>query len=118
MLQMFIKSLFFCRYSDVGYTFDAVCLCKERFCIVVSGKGQHIDWYRAFREALQNPDAGQDIKKRYKILVDFLDNTVIHRPNSQHGKFSDLQSPRQDQLKLPKYNPLPSIKSGEIMLLQ
>ncbi|KAL4236094.1 hypothetical protein ACF0H5_004480 [Mactra antiquata] len=76
---------------------------------LLPNKGQHIDWYRAFREALQNPDAGQDVKKRYKILVDFLDNTVIHRPTSQHGNFSDLQSPRHDTLKLPRYNPLPSI---------
>lgn len=75
---------------------------------LLPGKGQHIDWYRSFREALQNPEAGQDVKKRYKLLVDFLDNTVIHRPNSQQTKFSEVQSPRQ---KIPHYKPLPSIKS-------
>ena len=86
-------------------------------CILTSScfnlaKGQHIDWYRAFRGALQNPDAGQEVRKRYKLLVEFLDNTVIHRPNSQHTKFSEVESPRH---KLPKYKPLPSIKSPGII---
>ncbi|XP_053395005.1 amyloid protein-binding protein 2-like isoform X3 [Mercenaria mercenaria] len=77
---------------------------------LLPAKGQHIDWYRAFREALQNPDAGQEVRKRYKLLVEFLDNTVIHRPNSQHTKFSEVESPRH---KLPRYKPLPSIKSPD-----
>lgn len=75
------------------------------------GKGQRIDWYRSFREALQNPEANQEIRKRYKLLVDFLDNTVIHRPTSQQSKFSEVQSPRRGSFKLPRFEPLPSIKS-------
>lgn len=84
----------------------------KNFHCFCTGKGQHIDWYRCFREALQNPEGNQDIRKRYKLLVDFLDNTVIHRPDSQQSKFSDVQSPRKGSLKLPKFDPLPSIKSG------
>lgn len=80
---------------------------------LLPGKGQHTDWYRIFREALQNPNAGQDVKKRYKLLVDFLDNTVIHRPNSQQSKFSDLHTSRKDKMKFPKFKPLPAIKSSE-----
>ena len=76
----------------------------------VLGKGKNVDWYRAFREALQNPDAGQDVKKRYKVLVEFLDNTVIHRPQSQGSKFGELQLSR-DSMKLPHYQPLPTITS-------
>ena len=77
----------------------------------VSGKGKHVDWYRAFREALQNPDAGQDVKKRYKVLVEFLDNTVIHRPQSQGGKFGELQL-TSDSMRLPHYQALPNITSS------
>ena len=75
------------------------------------GKGQQVDWYRAFREALQNPEANQEVRKRYKLLVDFLDNTVIHRPTSQQTKFSDQPGPRGGGMKLPKFEPLPSIKA-------
>ncbi|XP_052277538.1 uncharacterized protein LOC127876389 isoform X2 [Dreissena polymorpha] len=86
---------------------------KARILVdLLPGKGQHIDWYRSFREALQNPEAAQDIKKRYRLLVDFLDNTVIHRPNSQQSKFSELPNPRKDSFKLPKYDPLPNIKAN------
>ena len=74
------------------------------------GKGKNVDWYRAFREALQNPDAGQDVKKRYKGLVEFLDNTVIHRPQSQGSRFGELALSR-DSMKLPRYQPLPTIES-------
>ena len=78
---------------------------------IISGKGKNVDWYRAFREALQNPDAGQDVKKRYKVLVEFLDNTVIHRPQSQGSRFGELALSR-DSMKLPHYQPLPTIESS------
>ena len=78
----------------------------------VIAKGQHIDWYRLFREALQTPDANPEMRRRYRHLVDFLDNTVIHRPTSQQSRFSEAPSPGKDSLKLPKFEPLPSIKSS------
>ena len=42
-------------------------------------------------------------------MVEFLDNTVIHRPTSQQSKFADITSPRRESRKLPHYKPLPSI---------
>ena len=39
-------------------------------------KSKDTEWYKHFREALQNPEASPETKRRYKLLVDFLDNTV------------------------------------------
>ncbi|XP_060082100.1 amyloid protein-binding protein 2-like [Ylistrum balloti] len=63
------------------------------------------DWYNIFRDAMMNPDAGPEVRKRYRSLVEFLDNTVIHRPTSQTAKFSETM----DKRRLPHYNPVPPI---------
>ncbi|XP_052776013.1 uncharacterized protein LOC128213938 isoform X2 [Mya arenaria] len=85
---------------------------KARILVdLLPGKGQRIDWYRAFRDALQNPEANQEIRKRYKLLVDFLDNTVIHRPTSQQTKFSEQLGNMKGSVKFPRFQPLPSISA-------
>ncbi|GFN93231.1 amyloid protein-binding protein 2 [Plakobranchus ocellatus] len=70
-------------------------------------KSKDTEWYKHFREALQNPDANPEAKRRYKLLVDFLDNTVIHRPTSQAGRFRDSMPPAQV---LRGLEPLPGLK--------
>nr|KAG5714145.1 hypothetical protein BaRGS_020473 [Batillaria attramentaria] len=55
-------------------------------------KSKDLDWYKSFRDALLNPDGSNNVKQRYKSLVEFLDNTMIHRPTSQAGKFSEVES--------------------------
>ncbi|XP_005092160.2 uncharacterized protein LOC101850538 [Aplysia californica] len=85
-------------------------------------KSKDSDWYKHFRDALQNPDGSADTRRRYRLLVEFLDNTVIHRPTSQVGRFRDSSyhknfrplSPLHDGdqengKKLQRYQPLPSI---------
>uniref|UniRef100_A0A2C9LM96 CARD domain-containing protein n=1 Tax=Biomphalaria glabrata TaxID=6526 RepID=A0A2C9LM96_BIOGL len=88
-------------------------------------KSKNTDWYKHFRDSLQNPDASPETRKRYKHLVDFLDNTVIHRPTSQAGRFryTNTQSTRslppiysqtdQTSTTLQHYPPLPDIASKE-----
>ncbi|OWF36041.1 amyloid protein-binding protein 2-like [Mizuhopecten yessoensis] len=63
------------------------------------------EWYSLFRDAMLNPDAGPEVRKRYRSLVEFLDNTVIHRPTSQATKFSETM----DKRRLPHYEPVPPI---------
>ncbi|CAG5126432.1 unnamed protein product [Candidula unifasciata] len=76
-------------------------------------------WYRHFREALQNPDADPETRRRYRVLVNFLDNAVIHRPLSQMTRFRDRYGSRKQVQKadernsvasLPYYLPLPDIQ--------
>jgi len=76
---------------------------------MLPSKSSNPEWYHSFREALINPDAGPEVKKRYRSLVEFLDNTVIHRPNSQVTKFSESS----EKLKLPHYQSIPSIGAKE-----
>lgn len=88
---------------------------KTRILIdLLPTKGRAIDWYRHFRDSLKNPDGDKEVKKRYKTLVEFLDNTLIHRPNSQSSRFSDVSASLQRvSMKLPHYQPLPRIKYQE-----
>ncbi|CAL1545014.1 unnamed protein product [Lymnaea stagnalis] len=90
-------------------------------------KSKNTEWYKHFREALQNPEASPETKKRYKNLVDFLDNTVIHRPTSQAGRFRDMKPQAIPVRSLPpingvendvhpdvqRYSPLPNIDSRQ-----
>ena len=64
--------------------------------------GRKTEWYSHFREALKNP-AAQDLetRKKYLILVEFLDNTIITAPRPPNIPKSKMQ--------LPHYDPLPSI---------
>ncbi|GFR66122.1 amyloid protein-binding protein 2 [Elysia marginata] len=73
-------------------------------------KSKDTEWYKHFREALQNPEASPDTKRRYKLLVDFLDNTVIHRPTSQAGRFRDSLPPGKV---LRGLEPLPGVNEKE-----
>uniref|UniRef100_A0A0B7A282 CARD domain-containing protein n=1 Tax=Arion vulgaris TaxID=1028688 RepID=A0A0B7A282_9EUPU len=87
-------------------------------------KSRSTEWYKHFKESLQNPDdAGPETRRRCKLLVNFLDNTVIHRPTSQVSRFRDRPAhdvqemttlPRNieqsDQAKLPYYSALPEIE--------
>ena len=67
-------------------------------------KGKKVDWYSRFRHALRNPDVGnQDVRQKYQILVEFLDNTIVPKPKRPPTQQSDL--------KLPHYESLPSIGS-------
>ncbi|XP_059177600.1 uncharacterized protein LOC131956962 isoform X2 [Physella acuta] len=71
---------------------------------ILPTKDKHSEWYKTFRGALLNPESSPETKKRYKHLVDFLDNTVIHRPSSQAGRFRESRVPG-----LPHYPALPGI---------
>lgn len=76
-------------------------------------KGKDSEWYKCFREALLHPEGGKNVKHRYRPLVEFLDNTVIHRPISQAEKFSDVGSRSVtngvSKAQYPRYDPLPQI---------
>ena len=75
---------------------------------ILPTKDKELEWYKCFREALLNPEGGNEMKHRYVSLVEFLDNTMIHRPTSQAGKFSDVES-RTNKVQYPRYQPLPQI---------
>ncbi|XP_025109218.1 amyloid protein-binding protein 2-like isoform X2 [Pomacea canaliculata] len=66
------------------------------------------DWYKNFRGALLNPQGGNVTKQRYRFLVEFLDNTLIHRPSSQGDRLSEARNHDQ-QTKYPRFDPLPNI---------
>ncbi|KAK3089774.1 hypothetical protein FSP39_006404 [Pinctada imbricata] len=84
----------------------------RRLIDIVTAKTQVPDWYQKFRDAMINPlGANSEVKKRYRSLVEFLDNTVIHRPTSQASKFSASSS--TSSMKLPHYQPLPEISNEE-----
>lgn len=84
---------------------------KARRLIDLLPTKTHIqDWYQSFREALLNPDGNAEVKKRCKAMVEFLDNTVIHRPTSQQSRFSGSDA---SSMKLPHYQPLPSISKEQ-----
>lgn len=84
---------------------------KARRLVDLLPSKTHIqDWYQSFREALLNPEGGPEVKKRCKAMVEFLDNTVIHRPTSQNSRFSGSDA---SSMKLPHYEPLPMIHDKE-----
>jgi hypothetical protein len=85
---------------------------SRRLVDIVTTKTHVPDWYNIFRQSILSPeDANAETKKRYRSLVEFLDNTVIHRPMSQSSKFSMNSSTHS--LKLPHYEPLPEISKTE-----
>lgn len=82
----------------------------RRLVDIVTTKTHVPDWYNIFRQSILSPeDANAETRKRYRSLVEFLDNTVIHRPMSQSSKFSSSTA----SLKLPHYEPLPEISKQE-----
>lgn len=85
---------------------------SRRLVDIITTKTHVPDWYNIFRQSILSPeDANAETKKRYRSLVEFLDNTVIHRPMSQSSKFSMNSS--INSLKLPRYEPLPEISKSE-----
>ncbi|KAL8607182.1 hypothetical protein ACOMHN_009576 [Nucella lapillus] len=76
---------------------------------LLPGKSKDCDWYRCFRAALLSPEGSGPLKPRYRHLVEFLDNTVIHRPTSQAAKFSEAAS-SADKARYPRHQPLPHIR--------
>lgn len=81
---------------------------------ILPTKPKDSNWYKCFRDALLNPDGSNNAKQRYKLLVEFLDNTVIHRPTSQAGKFSEIHK-QNKKMKYPRYNPLPEINERNML---
>lgn len=79
---------------------------------ILPTKSKDSDWYKCFRDALLNPEGGNNVKQRYRSLVEFLDNTMIHRPTSQAGKFSEVES-RASKMQYPRYQPLPQINERQ-----
>ncbi len=70
--------------------------------------GDEIDWYGHFRFSLRNPEVrSNEIKRRYQILVEFLDNTIIHPPTTRVT--SNVDRKVTQKAKLPRYAPLPNI---------
>lgn len=81
---------------------------------ILPTKNKDHDWYKSFRDALLNPDGSKNVKERYKSLVEFLDNTMIHRPTSQAGKFSEVESRSKRYTRYPRYEPLPQISNKKM----
>ena len=74
--------------------------------------GKCKDWYGKFREALKNPETrSKDVKKKYAMLVDFLDNTIIHipKPKTPVSKSDKAVSEKS----FPRYEPLPGISQTQ-----
>ena len=81
---------------------------------ILLSKGRQVDWYGAFRDALKCPDTrSTDIRKKYAILVEFLDNTILPSQGKVGSSSFDLTV---NNMKLPKYEPLPSIVDSESSL--
>lgn len=74
--------------------------------------GKPKDWYGQFKEALRNPETRRkDVKKTYEMLIDFMDNTIIHIPRpSTPVSQSDLQVNKKTY---PRYEPLPGINQSQ-----
>ncbi|KAL5017202.1 hypothetical protein ScPMuIL_006791 [Solemya velum] len=75
---------------------------------ILPTKNKETEWYKHFRESLQNPKGNSEVKKRYKSLVEFLDNIVIHRPDTQVSRFGNGID--HGSLRLPHYHQIPSIE--------
>ncbi|XP_076463205.1 uncharacterized protein LOC143295408 isoform X2 [Babylonia areolata] len=80
---------------------------------ILPTKSKDSEWYKCFRDALLNPEGGSNVRHRYRDLVEFLDNTMIHRPTSQVGKFSDMESRASSKSQYPRYQPLPQINEKQ-----
>jgi len=79
----------------------------RRLLDILPVKGRLVDWFGSFRDALKCPDTrSTDVRKRYAILVEFLDNTIL--PYHPQPAPSPIDS-SVESLKLPKYDPLPGI---------
>ncbi|CAH1775459.1 unnamed protein product [Owenia fusiformis] len=84
---------------------------KTRIMIdILPTKPKETEWYKHFRQALKTPEAGLQYKKKYNILVEFLDNTIIASANSPI-KAPEKKPNSGDKMKLPHFNPLPSIQT-------
>ncbi|XP_070194684.1 amyloid protein-binding protein 2-like isoform X2 [Littorina saxatilis] len=99
-----------CRRIETGRTPQD----RARILIdILPTKNKESDWYKCFRDALLNPEGGSNVKQRYRSLVEFLDNTMIHRPTSQAGKFSETESRANNKIQYPRYKALPLISKRQ-----
>jgi hypothetical protein len=74
--------------------------------------GKSKDWYGKFREALKHPDTrSKEVKRKYEMLVEFLDNTIIHAPRRPKTPVSKSDEKVREK-SFPRYQPLPRI-AGE-----
>ena len=70
----------------------------RRLLDLLPQKGRGINWYEVFREALIYPNTySGDTRKKYQILVAFLDNTIIPAPQ----KFRDASGYARTESRLP-----------------
>ncbi len=84
---------------------------------ILPSKGRTIDWYKHFRDALKSPAVrNKDIQRKYQILVEFLDNTIIHPPQTsvdpidfKESDFSLIKSALSDE---DEHEPTSSKKNG------
>ena len=74
-------------------------------------KEKKVNWYDAFKQSLKNPYVTDtDTRKRYQILVEFLDNAIIPKPE----KFAMYgEPPGAKRRQLPHYKRLPHISSTD-----
>lgn len=74
--------------------------------------GKSVDWFGEFRDALKNPETSSpDVKKKYQMLIDFLDNTLIQTPPRKSPPPKPPISPidAASSATYPRYQKLPSI---------
>lgn len=82
---------------------------------ILPTKGKQVDWYARFRSALQNPNVNNDdTKKKYQILVEFLDNTIIHMPRKTNRL--NIEDEQTKKAKVPFYENLPDISRNQTAL--
>lgn len=82
----------------------------RRLLDLLPQKGRVVDWYGVFREALICPNTySADTRKKYQILVAFLDNTIIPTPQ----KPSEVEGYPVAEVRLPH---LPNIVSSEAIV--
>ena len=74
------------------------------------------DWYSHFHDALRHPDTrSMETRRKYQILLEFLDNTIIMIPPKPPSKPKPPISPVDSgmrQRSYPRYERLPSISDS------
>ena len=90
----------------------------RRYCLKISLShrrlylvlGRNADWYGVFRDSLRNPDTEHaETRQKYRILGEFLDNTLVTKPPKKHIVPLSIFDDRVVTVSYPRYAPLPSI---------
>ena len=85
----------------------------RRLIDLLPSKLKTCDWYMHFREALKSPSTDNTTaKKRYQILVEFLDNTIIKYNPKITPKVKTFEKKSKKNVTYPRYQPLPHITDG------